>query len=36
MLVRMEGDDRVAAASVVPENGNGNGDGPENPELPLQ
>ncbi len=39
MLVRMEGDDRVAAASVVPENGensNGNGDGAENPELPLQ
>ncbi|HWR53461.1 MAG TPA: DNA gyrase subunit A [Bryobacteraceae bacterium] len=39
MLVRMEGDDRVAAATVVPEsaeNGDENGDGPENPELPLQ
>ena len=39
-LVRMEEGDRVAAASVIPEdavNGNGNGEEPENQEnLPLQ
>ena len=38
-LVRMEEGDRVAAASVVPdsgENGNGDGEAPANPELPLQ